>query len=55
MLRWVQAAGLAWTGFLHAENKETIYNSEERKLLEVNQNVRDLIQELEQKDDAKTQ
>ena len=24
MLRWVQAAGLAWTGFLHAKNKETI-------------------------------
>jgi hypothetical protein len=25
MLRWVQAAGLAWTGFLHAENKEILF------------------------------
>ena len=25
MLRWVQARGMAWTGFLHAENKEVLY------------------------------
>ena len=25
MLRWVQAVGLAWTGFPHAENKEIIF------------------------------
>jgi hypothetical protein len=38
-----------------SEDKETNYNNEERKLLEVNQTIRDLIQELEQKDDAKAQ
>ena len=25
MLRWVQARGMAWTGFLHAENKEVLF------------------------------
>lgn len=25
MLRWCKGIGLAWTGFLHAENKETIF------------------------------
>ncbi len=38
-----------------SEDKETNYNNEERKLLEVNQNIKNLIQELEQKDNAKTQ
>jgi len=38
-----------------SEEKETNYNNEERKLLEVNQNIKNLIQELEQKDDGKTQ
>ena len=38
-----------------SEDKETNYNNEERKLLESNQNIRNLIQELEQKDNAKTQ
>ena len=26
MLRWCKGIGLAWTGFLHAENKETIFH-----------------------------
>jgi hypothetical protein len=38
-----------------SEDKETNYNNEERALLETNQNIKNLIQELEQKDDAKTQ
>jgi len=38
-----------------SEDKETNYNNEERKLLEVNQTIQDLIQELEQKDDVKAQ
>jgi len=37
-----------------SEHKETIYNDEERKLLESSQSIKDLIKELEQKDDVKT-
>jgi len=38
-----------------SENKETNYNNEERKLFEMNQSIKNLIDELEQKDDAKAQ
>jgi len=37
------------------EQKETNYNNEERKLFEANHNIRALIEELEHKDDVKTQ
>tara|TARA_R110000824_G_scaffold67377_7_gene174538 strand:+ start:5526 stop:7529 length:2004 start_codon:yes stop_codon:yes gene_type:complete len=36
------------------ESKETNYNDEERKLFEVKQSVRDLLEELEHKDNAQT-
>jgi hypothetical protein len=38
-----------------SENKDTIYNDEEQILLETNKSIQNLIQELEEKDNAKTQ
>ena len=38
-----------------SEDKETNYNDEERKLFEANQSIKDLIKELEQKDDVKAE
>jgi len=38
-----------------SENKDTIYNEEEHKLFEVNYRMKDLIEELEQNDNAKVQ
>ena len=37
------------------EEQETIYNDEERKLFEVNQNIKTLIEAMEQKDNVATQ
>ena len=36
-----------------SEGKDTNYDEEERKLIEVNQNIKNLIQELEQVENAK--